>query len=205
MLAALVSPPCAGCGRVLDQPLNGAVCAQCWASITPHASPFSLRTIVHAQAIGPYEGTLRDLLHALKYDGRRSIAPRLSAMMASHGAGVLAGADAVVPVPLHRRRQRQRGFNQADDLARGLGLPTLGVLRRVRSTVPQVDLPAVARHDNMRNAFAVTSVITAPVVVLVDDVATTGATLDACARALKAAGVQEVRALTAARVATLPR
>jgi ComF family protein len=212
LLAALLAPPCAVCGRVIERPLDGAVCDACWAAIPPHTSQFFLQNISLAQALGPYEATLRDVLHALKYDRRRSIAPRLSTMMAAHGERVLVGADVVVPVPLHRRRLRQRGFNQADDLARGLGLPVAPVLRRIRATAPQVDLPADQRRENVRDAFAIRRAIdfcglrssagpfdARPVVVLVDDVATTGATLEACARVLKAGGAAEVRALTAAR------
>jgi predicted amidophosphoribosyltransferase len=96
-----------------------------------------------------------------------------------------------------------RGFNQAADLARGLGPPRLHALRRIRATPTQTGLTAGRRRRNMRGAFAATRVarrLTGAPVVLIDDVRTTGATLDACARVLKAAGVGEVRALTAARV-----
>ena len=218
LLAAVIAPPCAACGRVLDRPLDGAVCDACWARVETHTARFTLPAVAHARAVGAYEGTLRDILHVLKYDGRRSVAPRLSQMMAEHGRDVLEQADLVVPVPLHRRRERERGFNQAEDLARGLGLPFSRALRRVRMTRPQVDLPAEERRVNVRDAFAlrrtplartVGAADRAPllrkVVVLVDDVATTGATLDACARVLKAAGAAEVRALTAARVVTARR
>jgi ComF family protein len=132
--------------------------------------------------------------------------------MADCGADVLAGADAVVPVPLHRRRLRDRGFNQSDDLARGLGLPILVALRRTRNTPPQVDLPAATRRTNVRDAFviardgnSVSGALANGIIVLVDDVTTTGATLEACARVLRRAGAREVRALTAARVATALR
>jgi ComF family protein len=208
ILTVLLAPPCAICGCVLSRPLDGAVCDDCWASIRAIPASFCPAAISRGQAIGQYEGTLRDLIHALKYDGRRSIAPRLSRLMAHYGRDVLSGAHAAIPVPLHRRRLRQRGFNQAEDLARGLGVPVKRVLERVRATTPQVDLPAEFRRANVRDAFSVRHrVLGRPdcslqgqIVVLVDDVATTGATLEACARALKTAGVTEVRALTAARV-----
>jgi ComF family protein len=205
-ISLLFAPPCAVCGRVLDRPLAGAVCEACWASITPRPTRFVIRSISRAQAIGTYDATLRDVIHALKYDGRRSIAPRLSQLMATHGQDVLRDADLVVPVPLHPRRQRQRGFNQADDLAHGLGVTVARLLRRVRSTQPQVDLPAESRRTNVRHAFALRGphLPSAAIVVLVDDVATTGATLESCARVLKQAGVKNVRALTAARVAPGP-
>ena len=126
--------------------------------------------------------------------------------MRESGAELLTGADAVVPVPLHRRRRRARGFNQAEDLARHLDRPVLLALARVRATVSQTDLPAARRHANVRNAFAVRrrSDVRGLRVVIVDDVCTTGATLESCARALRDAGAREVSALTAARVASKP-
>lgn len=122
--------------------------------------------------------------------------------MLAHAADVLDGADAVVPVPLHRARQRERGFNQAVDLAKRLGVPVARVLKRVRATSPQSDLPAGRRHANVREAFAATRTLPrwhGATLVLVDDVTTTGATLDACARVLLGGGAREVRAITAAR------
>jgi ComF family protein len=229
VLSKLFEPPCAACGAILTHPLGGAVCPLCWAAIhriTPPvcdrcgdplpsllASLASGETCRHcdgsqhavdrSRAIGPYEGRLRDIIHALKYDGRRSIAPGLGAMMREAGTGILDAADCAVPVPLHYWRQHSRGFNQADDLACQLGLPVVRLLKRTVATRPQIDLPASERARNVRDAFALSR--RAPslcglVIVLVDDVATTGATLEACASILKAAGAASVRALTAARV-----
>lgn len=121
--------------------------------------------------------------------------------MRAAGAGIVDGADVVVPVPLHRARQRTRGFNQARELARHLGVPVVDALVRTRRTPPQADLPASQRHANVSAAFAATDAavrLEGLVVVLVDDVSTTGATLNACAAPLVAVGVKEVRALTAA-------
>lgn len=129
-------------------------------------------------------------------------------MMRQRGADVLAGAACVVPVPLHRSRRRHRGFNQAADLARRLQLPVVHALKRVRPTPTQTGLPAAQRHRNVRGAFALArgmDALAGSIVVLVDDVSTTGATLEACARVLKEAGAIEVRAITAARVVTKPR
>lgn len=151
---------------------------------------------------------MRAIVHAFKYEGRRSLARPLAARMRDRGADLLEGADAAVPVPLHFSRRLERGFNQAADLARALGLPCRQVLRRVRATPPQAGLPAGRRHGNVRGAFCTTrgaAELRGAVVVLVDDVSTTGATLDACARALTVAGIREVRALTAARVVTARR
>ena len=151
---------------------------------------------------------MKEIIHALKYEQRRSIAAPLGALMRVTGARVLQGADLVIPVPLHPRREFQRGFNQARDLASHLGLPVAPLLKRVVHTRSQIDLPKNQRRANVKGAFALVPGYTLPVpgvVVLVDDVSTTGSTLDACARVLKSAGVKEVRALIAARVVTEPR
>lgn len=228
ILAILLAPRCAACDSLLTAPLAGPVCAACWNGVLPITPPVcdacgdplpSWRTIsldcatcarcrrtprivARGRAIGEYSGSLRAIVHALKYGGRTSIAARLGAMMRARGAEILDGADAVVPVPLHRRRERARGFNQADLLARALERPVWPLLDRIRETRPQVDLPEAQRHRNVRDAFAVRRRAPAcdgAVLVLVDDVSTTGATLDACARVLKEAGAREVRALTAAK------
>ncbi len=228
-LALLVAPVCAACGEALDRPVEGPVCDACWSSIRPLAEPLcdvcgdSLpswrlvsaasrrcvrcrrlpRVITQARAVGAYDGRLRDILHALKYGGRRTLARRLAGRMRDSGADLLARADFVVPVPLHFRRRYRRGFNQAAELAKHLGTPCLHALRRLRATATQTDLPEAQRHRNVRGAFAIRARAVARLrdrtVVIVDDVSTTGATLDACARELLAAGAREVRALTAAR------
>jgi len=174
-----------------------------------------------ALAVGPYEGRLRSIIHAFKYDGRRTLARPLAALMREAGRQVLDGADAAVPVPLHWIRRRRRGFNQAALLAAGLGLPVCHALRRSRRTRAQAGLQAGERHVNVSGAFALAWRYRWPrlrrlagcalqrldglVLVLVDDVNTTGATRDACARALLDAGAREVRVLTVARVAARPR
>jgi ComF family protein len=229
ILAVLFAPSCAACGQLLERPTQGPVCGMCWRSILPLTPPLchtcgdplpSWRTISlpiarcprcrrtpryvdHARAIGSYDGALRAIVHALKYDGRRSLAKPLAALMRERADDLIAPADAAIPVPLHRSRLRSRGFNQAADLARPLGLPVVRALSRTRATLTQTGLPAAQRHRNVRDAFAPTRHARALVgrtVLLVDDVSTTGATLEACARTLKQAGVSRVVALTAARV-----
>lgn len=232
LLSVVLAPVCAACREPLDRPTEGPVCASCWISILPLTPPFCDRCgdplptwraisiplarcprcrrnkphVDRARAIGAYDGALRAIVHALKYEGRRSLARPLGALMRHRGADMLEGAVCAIPVPLHPSRRRQRGFNQAADLARQLGIPTVAALRRVRATPTQTGLPAARRHRNMRDAFAVARAarsLRGSVVVLVDDVSTTGATLEACARVLKETGVNEVRALTAARVVTV--
>jgi len=164
------------------------------------------RVITRARAIALYDGRLREILHALKYGGRRSLARPLGRLMAAAGPTILDDADVAVPVPLHFARRYTRGFNQAADLAAHIGLPVLHALRRRRMTATQTELPEHERHRNVHEAFAVRRLARArlhgSIAVVVDDVSTTGATLDACARALLDAGAREVRALTAARAAS---
>lgn len=227
LVSVVIAPVCACCHRSLDSPCGGAVCAACWAAIPTTTDPIceicgdalptwrvrdfekrctrcrrSPRVIALGRSIAPYDGSFREILHAFKYDKRRSLAKPLAALMVSCGADVLRGADAVVPVPLHLLRQYSRGFNQASELARHLGLPVLHCLRRRRATVTQTDLPEAQRHANVRDAFVLRRRVPRnSVFVVVDDVSTTGATVDACARVLLDAGAREVRALTAARAA----
>ena len=228
LLAIVYAAPCLVCNQPLDAPSRGPVCASCWRGIQPLTPPFCqscgdpLRTwrapsastlctrcrrmappLDLARAVGGYDGALRAILHGFKYDGRRSLANTLAALMRDRSDGVLADADLVVPVPLHWWRRRRRGFNQAADLAARLELPVVHALRRIRATATQTHLPASQRHRNVRGAFAPRRAarhVVGRIVVLVDDVSTTGATLTACARVLKACGAKEVRALTAARV-----
>jgi ComF family protein len=185
------------------------VCDDCWTSLRL-APRLSERyppdhAIAWACAVDRYEGRMKEIVHALKYEHRRTIALRLGALMRERCAELLRDADVVVPVPLHPRRQYERGFNQAEDLARHLGLPVLPLLKRVVHTQSQIELPKEQRRQNVKDAFDFCPVpdsrpLDPGIVVLVDDVATTGATLEACAIVLKRSGVREVRALTAARV-----
>ena len=162
---------------------------------------------------GTYEGALRENIHAFKYDGRRSLADPLGTILRDAGSVLLQECDHVVPVPLHPWRRMRRGFNQARDLAKRLDRrPVVDALWRVRETLPQMTLNADARHSNVRGAFVVSPLLTGRarldgvrrpfiddrIIVLVDDVRTTGATLDECAKVLLAAGAREVRALTVA-------
>jgi ComF family protein len=166
------------------------------------------RPLAAWRAAGPYEGSLRAILHAFKYERRRTLARPLGRMLREAGGELLIGVSCAVPVPLHPWRRLERGFNQSADLARALDVPVVHALWRTRRTLPQTGLSRANRRRNVRGAFAVSPLpgrrardrqIAGQVVLLVDDVRTTGATLEACARALKRAGAAEVRALTVAR------
>ena len=161
-----------------------------------------------ARAFGLYEGALREIVHALKYRGHQSLGAPLGALMKTAGSALLAQADAVVPVPLHPWRQWRRGFNQADELAQALGRPVWRPLRRRSLGVPQAKLSGEQRRTNVRTAYGVSRARAGATskrpkyVVLIDDVMTTGATLDACSRALREGGVEWVAALTLGRAAS---
>jgi ComF family protein len=194
LVAAALAPACAGCGRPLDEPLAGPVCHRCWDEAR--------------RAAGRYEGALREIIHAFKYDGRRSLARPLGALLRERGTTLLRDADCCVPVPLYPWRRLRRGFNQAADLAQELQLPVVHALWRVRPTAAQAGLDAGARRRNVRGAFRLSPLLSRgtrevliedAVVVVVDDVMTTGATLKACASVLRRAGAREVRLLTVAR------
>jgi ComF family protein len=229
LLAVTLAPHCAACAAVLDRPSLGPICDGCWAS-TRLLFPPLCRTcgdplpswrvisaalsrcarcrrrspvITLARAAGEYDGRLRDIIHAFKYEARPGLAGPLGTLARDAGREVLADATFVVPVPLHPVRRISRGFNQAHELAREMGLPIVHALWRRRLTRPQTGLDARMRRRNMRDAFVVSPFcrrarLAGSIVVLVDDVRTTGATLEACAEVLLDAGVREVRALTVA-------
>jgi ComF family protein len=228
LVSAFLAPTCAVCSTVLDDPLSGCVCHTCWAAIRPITPPIcdvcgdplprqsgrcapcsaTDHIISRSRSIGEYEGTLREVIHAFKYSGRQSLARPLATLMKARGAELLIAVDAVVPVPLHWRREYQRGFNQAAEISRHLGPPVVHALIRRRATRAQIELAAHQRHVNVEGAFAVKRRslrklrIAGRTILLVDDVCTTGATLNACARLLRDCGASAVYSLTAARVIT---
>jgi ComF family protein len=167
-----------------------------------------------ARAAVRFDEVARALIHALKYGDRLDLAPTLGGWMARAGTAVLAEADALVPVPLHWRRLWARRFNQSAALAgivsQECGVPVAhAALRRVKSTSQQVGLTRSERTVNVQGAFRVPEGSRADVagrrLVLVDDVLTTGATIDACARALMRAGARDVDVLVFARVVDAAR
>ncbi len=227
VLALIFPGECPACSRPVAHPTRGPLCDDCWADLPRHRGRIcgcgvplpgpltrcgrcrrGLSPFATGASLGPYEGGLRVLLHELKYRGRRRLATRLAeALLAEPAArAVIEGADALVPVPLHPRRRRDRGFNQAELIAAaiarrsGLALFASALVRR-KDTAPQTGLSAAARRGNVQGAFAVRrrAQVTEKRIVLVDDVLTTGATAQACAQALREAGALEVRLLSVAR------
>jgi len=187
-------PLCVRCGRPLPVP---DICPGC------RTHPLQLSTVRSALI---FEGAIRDALHALKYRGGRQTAVPLAQVMAHAWAYHGLTSNVLMPVPLFPQREAQRGYNQATLLAKALGrilrLPVASqVLTRVRNTPSQTKLDKAARKHNVAGAFALRESLdlTGWRVTLIDDVATTGATLDACAAVLLASGATEVHAFTLAR------
>jgi ComF family protein len=238
LLASLFAPACVCCHRVLDSPTRSPACDACWMRLRRFTPPLCDRcgidvpreearhdcldrslAMSSVRAVGPYEDVLRDLIHALKYDERRSLASALAPALTHAARDLLVDADALVPVPLHPWRHWRRGFNQAHDLAAAVArvdderrLPVWTALRRRRATRPQSNLDADARQANVGGAFTLNGFtargrrawsarIENRILILVDDVMTTGATLAACAEVLRGCGARDVRAIALARVA----
>jgi ComF family protein len=200
-------PVCMECGKADCEEANrGETRCQLCQRVDP---PFE-----RAIAYGRYDGELRDLIHLLKFQQVRPAAAVLGRMLAEKIANLEqampAGTIAVVPVPLHTRKQAQRGFNQAELIARGAlkQLPRpkrfdlcTGVLVRRRETGSQIGLTRHQRRENLRGAFAVsdpTRILNRDIL-LVDDVYTTGTTASECARVLRRAGAARVWVATVAR------
>jgi ComF family protein len=167
-----------------------------------------------ARAAVRYDEVARTLVHALKYQDRSDLAPIMGRWMARAGREPLDGADILIPVPLHWRRAWRRRFNQSGALGRIIsrqsGVPLNGnALQRVRATEQQVGLSRPQRASNVQGAFQVLAERQTEVkgrrITVIDDVLTSGATVDACARALLRAKAAQVDVLVFARVVDAPR
>jgi ComF family protein len=208
ILDAVAPRRCAGCDAVSDQP----ICLPCRDRLATMRIPASRRLVHgHAYAGFTFEEPVRTVLHRGKYGGDRGALEAIAALTARRlgafgfGPASAAPGAGVLAVPLGRRRRRQRGFNQAEIIARVVGdawgMPTLGNLDRVRETPPQSARDEVARRTNVAGAFVWTGPkLRGEVLVLVDDVLTTGATVDAAAAVLHDAGASRIDVVVAAVV-----
>lgn len=197
-ITGVPDPKCDRCGH----PCGGeGPCSNC---------RFRPPAFVRGRALGGYEGVLRDAIHRFKFHDRPGLAEPLGQRLAAFARAAspsLHGLqfDALVPVPMHPVRKRSRGYNQSERLAqvlaRELGLPLpANLLVRSRSTQPQVGLSGQSRQTNLHGAFVVPrpTEVSDKTLLLIDDVTTTGATLNECAAALRASGARAVYALTLA-------
>ena len=226
-LDSALPPLCPACRDLVTD--NG-LCPACWGKLAFISAPYCPRLgipfaydpgpgILSMQAIADppaysraraavrYDDVARKLVHAFKYGDRLDLAPLLGGWMARAGEELLDGADALVPVPLHWRRLWTRRFNQSAALAaaisRDSGVAVAhGALRRVKATQQQVGLSRSERASNVQGAFrvAANAQVAGRRLVLIDDVLTSGATADACARVLLRAGASQVDVLVLARV-----
>ena len=222
---------CKICGALLDRPGEHVLCAACLAKIVPETAPACVccgrffdgdggphpcaaclerrPPFVRHRSCARYRGELKDALLLFKFRRYRSLGKvlaRFAAAAAADEAGLWDGVDAIVPVPLHRFRRRERGFDQArllaSEIGRLKGLPVeAGLLRKTRDTAPQTTLERNARQANVKGAYVAPRPdrMAGKIILLVDDVFTTGATVGECAAVLKRAGAAEVRALTIAQ------
>jgi len=225
---------CAACREPVG---DAGLCPACWSKLSFIARPYcerlgipfpfdpgpgilSMEAIAdppayqRARAAVRYDDVARKLVHALKYGDRLDLAPTMGRWMANAGRELLADADAIVPVPLHWRRQWARRCNQSallgEVISRQSGVPLAhAALKRVKATPQQVGRSQAERAENMQGAFRVLPRSKAEVagrrLILIDDVLTSGATVDACARALLRAGAANVDVLVFARVVAAVR
>lgn len=218
-LDLLFPPRCVGCSRLgewfcndcraLVESVPQPICPRCGRSVS--AERLCLQCQVNSdllngsRSVALHDGVLKKAIHHFKYQRRQQLATILGEMLFTYWQSADLPADLVIPVPLHKSRQKKRGFNQAGLLAAVLAqrseLPLDEThLIRTRATRPQVGLGVEERRDNVSDAFSWTGDgLDGIGVLLVDDVCTTGATLEACALALRYAGVDSVWALTLAR------
>ena len=207
-LAALLPADCLLCEQTLPWRQEGGVCPPCWERL-PWAPGYRPRRGVLDALLwaADYEGPIRSLVHGLKFADMDSLAPALGRRMASRLGPIIFGhrTDLIVPVPLHFWRRFRRGYNQAELLARAIarpaGLPLdIRAVRRRRAGRRQLGLSRLERRRSLAGCFAARpSRVHGRTILLVDDVVTTGATLEACARVLLHAGARRVVGCVLAR------
>lgn len=223
LLDLFFPPRCPGCGRVGD-----LFCSACRAQVEPIVEPVCRlcgRPMAQA-ALCPacrdrgsqldgivaavlFTGPIREAIHSLKYANGRALAAPLAVYMAEAWRRAELCGDCLVPVPLHASRQAERGYNQSALLARVLAV-TIGLpvnetwVTRRKATRQQALLNAIERRENVKDAFFCQAAAAGKRIVLIDDVCTTGSTLEACAAAVRAAGATSVWALTLARARWSP-
>ena len=219
LLSALYPARCGGCGAIGSSwcetcqsgllPVCAPMCAKCGEPNIPQRLCAKCREhplqIDFIRSVVIFQGTLRQAVHRFKYQRLSSLADLFGGWLGDYWIENELHADRIMPVPLHPARERERGYNQSGLLARRLskrvGVPVAeSGLQRIRATAVQMELDAAQRRLNVAGAFAcLDSAVRQKRVAVIDDVCTTGATLDACAAALLQAGAASVFGLTLAR------
>lgn len=207
-LDLLYPPKCAGCDIIGA----GVWCPQCERQVQTLLPPDHVQTLdlgaggtMAVLSAAGFDSPLREAIHEFKYNGTPALAAPLSRYLVLAWRRVSWPIDLIIPVPLHTRRRRERGYNQSEflaiELARVIGLRiNTSVLRRTRHTEQQAHLDAETRQQNVADAFAAApGLVEGKRVLLVDDVLTTGSTLRACAVTLLQSGAADVSAMTLAR------
>lgn len=204
---------CVNCGRLLAADNKDRICRDCLSRIIYLNQPIDIKlSLDRIWSVAVYDGVLKELIHQFKYKEKKYLANPLGKLLVDFVEKYLKEErfDYIVPIPLEKARQKKRGYNQAELLARILGeavdKPILtNLVERRKKTKPQFGLNREERFENLSGAFEISksgeqniSTIAGRTVLLLDDLATTGATLDECARALKEAGVSEVYGLVLA-------
>ena len=222
-LGACFPSNCPFCDEPSDEPSTAPVCGMCWSAMEPMGGDHTCRRCSSrlispdatlcgecmvnpprfgkAICFGPYEDPLKEAIHIMKFRGIRRVARPLGQLLAHLE---LPEADVIVPVPVGLRGLRARGFNQCFYIAREFsllsGVPMESrLLYKKKETPPQVGLSAIARRTNLRGAFAMRGKFSGERVLLVDDIITTGATMNECSKTLRRAGASEVTAVSLAR------
>jgi len=193
-LPRLLPPLCQRCGKPES---SGTLCPACWGQ---HGAIDGIRSVFR------FEGAVRQAIHQLKYRNLKSISAQLGSFLATYMQNNRVDGEVLVPVPLHPRRLRERGYNQSKllawELGKLIGMPVVGgSLCRGKDSLPQARTATVeARHRNVKKAFACAGEeLRGSRVILIDDVCTSGATLEACADAVVVAGARSAWGLTLAR------
>ena len=218
-LTDFVYPPFCILCEARDQPTENNICQRCWDNL-PRANPVCLEPSAFQKslqkkvffdksvAVWQYSDPAQEIIHLLKYDSHRRLSENLGRAMGNVALKLTeyAQADCILPVPLHSIKHREREFNQSLLLARYVSevikvLVNSKALVRIRQTNPQANLTAEERRYNVEDAFAVSAkaFVDGAVVIIIDDVITTGSTINECAKELKKAGAKQVLALTAVR------
>lgn len=224
----VLPPRCPLCSAQVDSPDSPSLCASCFSEVTFITPPYCLKcgtpfasqteeshlcgqcmagtnAYDMARAIYAFSGSAREAIHAFKYRKKTYLAKILIGLMEGRPPPLrISQYDKLVPVPLHRNRLSQRGYNQSVLLAREMGrrhgVPVdEGALKRTRDSIPQVELTGAERQKNVKGVFSLEGDVVEKKILLVDDVFTTGATVNECAKVLRKGGARRIDVFTLAR------